>query len=127
MAEQRPIAPGQHSPERLDETLKYFSDAGMLDAEAAVIPRPKRTAQDPYVVAKFVAEKMRRWFEDCMIDEGIVSHGPIHGVSAAMEVVFAVELFGLNILNADNIPATPEQVSAAREAAFNYFAAHRGK
>jgi hypothetical protein len=117
------IEPGEHTPEKLDDVLKYFEKSGILNPTDTRprVARPKRTPKDPYAVAKFTVEKLRRWFEDCIVDEDMVNHAPVNGVKPAMEVVFTVELFWLNVINANNIPATPEEIQAARDAAYTYY------
>lgn len=121
------INPGEHSPERLDKTLAYFSQSGLLNPQenSRRVPKPRRTSQDPYAVAKYVTEKVKRFFEDCMVDEGLVQHPAVGGVTAPMEVIYAIELLWLNVVNAENIPASAEDIQKARDAAFAYYEQNR--
>jgi hypothetical protein len=123
------IAAGEHSPEKLDETLAYFAKSGQLNPgapESNLVRRPKRTKANPYAMAQFVTEKLRRFLEICMVDEGLTDHPPVQGITSAMEVVYAIELLWLNVINADNIPATPEEIAKARQAAYDYYEKHIG-
>jgi hypothetical protein len=123
----KPIAPGEHSPERLDATLRYYKDSGFLDMskEDGAKPVVRRTNSDPYGQAKYVTEKLLRFFQDCMVDDELTGHGPVGGVEAAMEVVFVAELFALNILNAANMPLDANKLQAARDAAARYYESAR--
>ncbi len=124
MSTKKPIQSGEHTPENLDKTLEFFSKAGILNPDEnrrVKVTRPRRSVKDPYAVAKFVVEKLSRWFDDCVADEGLGPHEPVAGVTNTMEVIFCVELFWLNIINAEKIPATKEQIKKARDAAYTYY------
>jgi hypothetical protein len=133
MADEKKIVPekmiqgGEHDPERLDKTLAFFAKSGILNPtpESRRVSKPNRTPEDPYARAKYVSEKIRRFFEDCMFDEGLVNHPPVGGVTAPMEVIYVMELLWLNVVNAENIPASKEEIERARQAAFEYYEKNR--
>lgn len=123
----KPINSGEHDPERLDKTLAYFAKSGLINPtdDGRRIGKPNRSPEDPYARAKYVSEKVRRFFEDCMIDEGLVNHPAVAGVTAPMEVIYVIELLWLNVANAENIPATKAEIESARQAAFDYYEKNR--
>jgi hypothetical protein len=126
---EKQISAGAHDPDKIDETLAFFAKSERLNSDTEssnLIRRPKRTKHNPYAMAQFVTEKMRRFLEICMVDEGLTAHPPIEGITSAMEVVYAIELLWLNVINADNIPATADEIAAARKAAYDYYAKHVG-
>lgn len=74
-----------------------------------------KSRTDDYEVAKEVAARLTRFFALCVQDFALTP-------SAAM---FAAELASLNIFNADDIPASAEEIEGARKAAYNYYAKAR--
>lgn len=75
----------------------------------------QRDLTDDYNVAKRVAERLTKFFALCVQDFGLSPR-------AAM---FAAELTSLNIFNAKDVPASAEEIDAARKAAYDYYVASR--
>lgn len=66
---------------------------------------------DDYDVAKAVAVRLTKFFALCVQDFAL-------SPGAAM---FAAELASLNIFNAEDVPASAEEIDAARKAAYDYY------
>jgi len=66
---------------------------------------------DDYEVAKKVAARLTKFFALCVQDFALTPR-------AAM---FAAELAALNIFNAEDVPATAEEIEDARKSAYDYY------
>lgn len=102
--------------ERDPEKLKaVYEQLGQLPAtEAVAQPPPKaRNAADRWADAKEVVQPLMRMF---LLKCSELALGP-------EDIVFAAELFALNVLNAVDYPGTPAAKAAAIKAADDYFAA----
>lgn len=117
--------PGQdQAADKLNELYEQLNGSTLAERTAE---RAERDPKDPFGFkqdrevtedfneAKRVTEKLTRYFALCVQDHGLSPR-------AAM---FAAELTSLNIFNAKDIPATPEEIDAARKAAYDYYVAAR--
>lgn len=106
------FARAERDPERLKEV---YEQLGQLPAtEEAAAPRPRaRSTADPWADAKEVVQPLMRMF---LLKCSELSLSPD-------DIVFAAELFALNVLNAVDYPGTPAAKAAAIRAADDYYAA----
>lgn len=119
--------PGQdQAADKLNELYEQLNGSTLAERTAERQERdPKdpfgftqeREVADDYNAAKHVAVKLTRFFALCVQDHGLSPR-------AAM---FAAELTALNIVNADDIPDSPEALEAARKAAYDYYIAGRAQ
>lgn len=117
--------PGQdQAADKLNELYEQLNGSTLAERTAERQERdPKdpfgftqeREVADDYNAAKHVAVKLTRFFALCVQDHGL----------APRAAMFAAELTSLNIFNAKDIPATPEEIDAARKAAYDYYVASR--
>jgi len=105
-----PITPGEHDPEKLQKMLERFRERGSLDAGERA---NHRTDANPWGEAQLAAEKLVRFFKMVVFDHGLTDE----------EIVYAAELFALNVLNADDCPLSGTAKDRATSLADAYYKA----
>lgn len=115
--------PGQdQAADKLNELYEQLNGSTLAERTAERDERdPKdpfgfdrdRDLTDDFAAARHVTVKLVKFFALCVQDHALSPR-------AAM---YAVELMCLNVFNAKDTPATPEEIDSARKAAYDYFVA----
>lgn len=97
---------------RLSEAYKRFESLPLAERQEPE-PEPVQDPRDPWLNGKEIAVRLTRFLIVCMRTFG----------GKAVDLVFATELFALNVHNANDLPLTPAARDAARKAAYDYYVA----
>ena len=104
------FARAERDPDRLKEVYAALESLPATEAPPEA-PKAKRSGADPWAGAKEVVQPLMKMF---LLKAAELSLGP-------KDLVYAAELFALNVLNAVDYPGPPEERRDAIQAADKYY------
>lgn len=122
--QKREYVPGQDAAlDKLIATYHEIEEKGGLDAEER---DDERSIKDPFGFAEARKASDKRWGHACEVVERQLAFFKLCSGEYKLspeEMIFANELFSLNVLNTDDCPLSSVKVEAARKAAYDYYKA----
>ena len=122
--QKREYVPGQDAAlDKLIATYHEIEEKGGLDAEER---DDERSIKDPFGFGEARKSPAKRWSHALEVVERQLAFFKLCSGEYKLspeEMIFATELFSINVLNTDDCPLSAVKVEAARKAAFEYYKA----